>query len=104
MARYEQGIVVQHAPLGHESLAVGTSAVGPALLPPLDHVRRVVVRTVDQPVNYTDDGVDPTSTTGMYLAAGDTLIYDATRADQLKFIRASSATGNADVRIAYYGL
>ncbi len=104
MAKYEQGMVVLHAPLGHAVLSVTTSAVALPSIPTLDRIRRVVIRAVDQPINWQDDGVDPSSTTGMYLAAGDTLIYDGTRSDLIRLIRAASATTNADVRIAYYGI
>lgn len=104
MAKYEQGMVVQHSPLGHESLTVGVSAIGFADLPEVDRVRRVVIRTLNQPVCWRDDGTDPTSSTGMYLGSGDTLVYDATEPNELKFIRASDATGDADVRVAYYGI
>ncbi len=104
MAKYEQGMLVLHAPLGHTNLTVSTAAVSLPTLPALDRIRRVVIRTVDQPVNWQDDGLDPSTTSGMYLATGDTLVYDGTRSDLLRLIRAASATSNADVRIAYYGI
>jgi hypothetical protein len=104
MAKFEQGIVVLHAPLGHVNQTVNVTAAPLNALPALDRIRRVVIRTVDQPICWRDDGTAPTNTTGMYLAAGDTLVYDGTRADQLQLIRAITATTDADVRLAYFGV
>lgn len=98
-------------PLGHAKLTVSTSAVGldqavdvggnPVTVPA--GTRRVVLRTVGQPVNYTDtDGESPTAIFGFPLLADETLVYDGDP-DLLQLIRSSSASGDADVRIAYYG-
>lgn len=86
--------------LGHEQLTVGTSV---ATLPNIpDRVRRTVIRVVGQPVNWTDaPGEEPTGTFGMPLLENETLVFDGNPYD-LKLIRASNATGDADVRIAYY--
>jgi len=86
--------------LGHASATVGTSAVG--LTAPPAETRRTVIRTVGQPINWRDDGTDPTSTTGMALLSDETLVYDGDPA-LFKMIRSSTATADADVRIAYYG-
>ena len=103
MARFEQGVLVLTNALGHEKLTVSSTAVGLQDLPSLDRIRRIVIRTVDQPVNLRDDGTDPTNNTGLYLAAGDTIVHDGSRPDQIKLIRAIDATADADVRVAYYG-
>lgn len=86
--------------LGHEQLTVSTTAVG---LPNIsERARRTVIRVVGQPVNWTDHPDDtPTGTFGMPLLADETLVFDGNPYD-LKLIRASTATGDADVRIAYY--
>jgi hypothetical protein len=57
---------------------------------------------MNQPVNWRDDGTDPTSTTGMPLLKDESLVFDGTMGN-FKLIRAASATGDADVRVAYYG-
>lgn len=104
MARFEQGVLVLTNALGHGKVAVGGSAAGlPNLPSDLSRVRRIVIRTVDQPVCLRDDGTDPTSTTGLYLAPGDTIVHDGSRPDQIKLIRAADASADADVRVAYYG-
>lgn len=104
MAKFEQGVLVLTNALGHGKVTVSSSAVGLPDLPSNPAaIRRVVIRTVDQPVCLRDDGVDPSSTTGLYLAAGDTIVHDGSRPDLIKLIRASDATADADVRVAYYG-
>ena len=104
MAKYEQGLVVLHAPLGHFGLTVTSTPQVLPSLPALDRIRRVLIRTVDQPICWTDDGTAPGPTSGMYLAAGDSLVYDGTRADQIQLVKAATATANADLRVAYYGI
>lgn len=103
MAKFEQGILVLYGPLGHASETVSTSAVPLPDLPDVHRVRRVVIRTVDQPVNYRDDGTPPTDSTGMYLASGEVLVYDGDDPAAVELILAADATGDADVRVAYYG-
>lgn len=51
-----------------------------------------------QGVRWRDDGVDPTSTVGMPLAAGVTLQYDG----DLNKIRFIEQTGSAKLNISYY--
>lgn len=104
MSVREQGMLVLHTPLGHTSLVVGVTPVELPDLPPLDRIRRVVIRTIDQPICWRDDDTDPTGSTGMFLDAAETLVYDSTRADLLRFVKADSADGDADVRVAYYGV
>lgn len=98
-------------PLGHAKLTVSTSAVGlasavdssgnPLTVPA--GTRRVVLRILGQPVNYTDaSGETPTGTFGFPLLSDETLVYDGDPS-LLKLIRSASASADADVRIAYYG-
>lgn len=101
-ARFEQGSVITYSALGHEQLTVGSTAVGLPNLPNLDRLRRVVIRNLNQPINWQDDGNDPTSSTGFHALADEIVVYDG-EFDLIKFIRASTATADADVRIAYYG-
>lgn len=93
-----QYTLAAHAVL-HAQVTVGTIAVGLPDVP--DRVRRILIRVVGQPVNWRDDGVPPTGTTGMPLLADESLVFDADP-DTFRLIRAASATANADVRVAYY--
>lgn len=86
--------------LGHEKVDVGTSAVGFANVP--TRVKRTMIRTLGQPINWRDDGQDPDGSTGMTLLKDEVLIFDADP-NRFKMIRTSAATGNADVRVSYYG-
>lgn len=97
-------IQVLFEPLGFEKVTVSTAAVALPSLPDLARLKRVVIRALDQPISFRDDGTDPTATTGMEILADEILVYDGSRADQFKMIRTNDATGDADVRIAYYGL
>lgn len=86
-------------PLGHSTVSLGGLAQGlgaPSL------TRRTVLRTLGQPINYRDDGVSPTGGTGFPLLADEVLIYDGDPA-LFQMILSSTATGNADVRLAFYG-
>lgn len=100
---HEGGIQVMYAPLGHAQASVGASAVGLPSIPQLFRVRRATIRVVGQPINWRDDGVDPTGSVGMLLAAGDTLVYDGD-VTLFKMITDASAVGNADIRVAYHGV
>lgn len=85
--------------LGHEQLTVGASAVALPNAP--DSTRRTVIRVLGQPINWRDDDVAPTGSTGMPLLPDETLVFDGDPS-RFKVIRAASATADADVRIAYY--
>lgn len=86
--------------LGHAQLTVGTSAV--SLADPPARAKRTVIRTLGQPINWRDDGDDPTGTTGMALLEDEIVILDADP-NKIRLIRAAAASGDADVRVAYYG-
>lgn len=100
---HENGQQIRQIPLGHAQVTVSTSVVGLPSIPDRKRVRKVVVRPVDQPINYRDDGQDPTTTTGMHLFAGDAFVYDGDP-DLWRMCTDAAATGSADVRVAYYGL
>lgn len=53
-----------------------------------------------QAVRWRDDGTNPTSSVGMPLAVGATLIYDAAALAALKFIE---QTASAKLNVSYYG-
>jgi hypothetical protein len=87
-------------PLGHEQVTVSTSAVSLPSVPA--EARRAIIRTLGQPINYRDDAVDPTDTTGFPLLEDEVYVYNGTMS-AFKMIRSSDATDDADVRVAYYG-
>jgi hypothetical protein len=99
----ENGVLVVPNGLECVTLTVGTSPVplpARALAPHM--YRRAVVQT-DQPIRWTAAPDPPTSTFGLVLEDGQTLVYDG-NLDTLKFIRAASATGDATLMIHYFGL
>jgi hypothetical protein len=59
-----------------------------------------VIQALEYPLRWSDDGVNPTVTFGMQLAAGDQFWYTGDLAD---FKMISQATGElAEVNVAYY--
>lgn len=101
-ATHEGGQQIRFVPLGHTKLTVSSSAVGLPNLPDTKRVRRATIRVIGQPINW-DDVNAPTSTSGMPLMAGDTLVYDGDFTT-FKMILDSTATGDAEVRVAYHGV
>lgn len=57
-----------------------------------------VITPVTQGVRWRDDGVDPTATVGMPVAAGAYFNYDG----DLNRIRFIQATASAELNISYY--
>lgn len=86
--------------LGHQKITVGTTAVG--FNDPPARTKRTMIRTLGQPINFRDDGVDPDANTGMTLLKDEILIFDADP-NQFKMIRTAAASGDADVRVSFYG-
>lgn len=103
MQTHENGVQIGFVALDFRQITVSTAAAGLPSLPTASRIRRVIIQPLDQPVNYRDDGTDPTSTTGLQVPAGTFFVYDG---DPTKFrmILANTATGDADVRLGYYGL
>jgi hypothetical protein len=102
-ATHEGGNQIRYVPLGHAPITVSTVAVGLPSLPNRKRVRRATITTKNQPICWRDDGVDPTASSGGYLSAGSTLVYDGDM-ELFKMILDSGATGDADVRVAYHGV
>ena len=102
-AIHEQGLQIKFVPLGHITQVVSTVAVSLPSLPDLARLRRVVIRNLDQPICWRDDGIDPTASTGMKALKDEVLVYDGSRPDLFKMIRATDAIADSSVRIAYYG-
>lgn len=97
------GAQVRFAPIGHEQVTVGAAAVSlPGLANyDLNRITRVVLRNIAYPVNWRDDGVDPTAGTGFPLMADEVFVYDG--ADLTKFRLIRAASNDVDVRVIYYG-
>lgn len=87
-------------PLGHFELTVSTTALGLPSIPA--DARRVVIYS-DQKLSWVDDGSTPTSAHGMILPAGTVFVYDTDPDANFKMVLGPGATGDADVRVAYYG-
>lgn len=100
---FEQGLQILYNPLGVYAVTVGSSAEALPSLPDLGKLRRVVVRGLGQPWEWRDDGVDPDGSNGFHQLADEIVVFD-NDFSQLKLVRASTATADVDMRIAYYGL
>jgi hypothetical protein len=104
MTLFEQGVVILYDGHGHQNVTVGTS---PASLPTPSvgwgRVRRVVVRNLGQPIDWTNDGTTPDGETSMKSLSDDVVVLDT---DFLNFrmVRSPDATADADVRVAYFGV
>lgn len=85
-------------PLGHAQYTVGitvTTITAPA------GTKRMHFRSLGAPVNFRDDGVDPSGSSGFPILADEWLLYDSEVID-FRVTRASDATTDADVRVAFY--
>lgn len=100
---HSQGIQVLFRPLGIAKTTVSTTPVGLPSVPTSGRIRRVVIRALNQPIEYRDDGTTPDGSNGFRLLADEVLVYDGEDPSAVQLIRASSASGDADVRVAYYG-
>ncbi len=88
-------------PLGSVQQMVSTTAVALSSIPA--GATRAIIRPRNE-VNWTDkSGEAPTASTGMYLQAHEVLVYDGGPLADVRLIRSSLATGDADVRVLYYG-
>jgi hypothetical protein len=91
-----------YLPAGFEKLTVGTSATGYTLTIP-SGARHAVAKVRTQPIRWRDDGVAPTSTTGMYAAADEDITL--TSRESLAGFRAIAATATTGyIELSYYKL
>lgn len=88
-------------PLGHFQVTVGAVATGLPSIPA--EARRVYITSVGQPINFRDDGVDPSASSGYPIPADTHFTYDTVPTTDFRMCTAAAATGSADVRVAYYG-
>lgn len=104
MAKFEQGYLIVENGLGYEELIVSGTSIGLAEVPENQRTRRIVIQTGDQPVRWLAfPGCDPTAFYGLKLLAEDILVYDG-EPDDIRFIADSTATGDAPLRVHYFGL
>jgi hypothetical protein len=85
-------------PLGHAQYTVGT---GVTTISAPAGTKRMHFRSLGSPVNFRDDGVDPSGSTGFPILADEWLLYDSEVID-FRVTRSNSATVDADVRVAFY--
>ena len=92
--------------VGRAALTVSTSSV-PLVLPADTRPRHALIYVGGQPVRWRADGTDPTSTTGMYVAAGAYIDWTDPLWDyyaflsRVEFIRDSTAGADATLEIAF---
>lgn len=86
--------------LGYQQLTSIASSTG--LTDPSDALRGIptmaVIQAEAQAVRWRDDGVDPTASVGMVLAAGASMNYDG----NLNAIRFIQVTAGAILNVSYY--
>jgi hypothetical protein len=99
---HENGVQIAFVALGFEQLTVGSTVVGPPNLPNVDRTRRIVIQPLGNPLNYRDDGVDPTGSVGLQIPADSFFVFDGDPS-KLRLRTDNSAIGTADVRFGYYG-
>ncbi len=93
--------------VGSENLTVGAAAVALTDVA-MYNPRHALIYVGVSPVRWRGDGTDPTSTTGMYVAAGSYI--DWTEADtdfrsiisKVKFIRDTTAGADATLAVLYF--
>jgi hypothetical protein len=81
--------------LGYQQITSLSSATG--LTVPVG-ATRALIAPLTQTIRWRDDGVNPTSSVGMPVAAGTYLSYDG----DLKNIKFIEATASAELNITYY--
>lgn len=83
-------------PLGYQQIGTVSSAIG--LTVPMGALV-ALIQAESQDVRWRDDGTNPTSTSGMTIAAGTILPYTG-NLSAIKFIEAAAS---AKVSVSYYG-
>lgn len=83
-------------PVGPGQMDLDCSSVTPLAVPGNANVAEI--QTLLQPIRYRDDGTDPSTTSGMQLAAGNSKFYTAT----LSKIRLREEAAGAQVNVLYY--
>lgn len=86
---------------GYEKLTISNTAIGFQALPNAFAPGQALIRIEGARVMYRDDGTNPTTTDGVPLNDGDTILYDGPLAN-IKFIRRDGT--DATAHISYYGV
>jgi hypothetical protein len=88
-------------PLGYEQITSLSTAVGLGAITvniPNDTIM-ALIQAESQGVRWRDDGIAPTATVGMMLAAGQTFSYTTPDFTQIQFIQ---ITPSAILNVSYY--
>lgn len=83
-------------PAGYTQITSLSSAVSIGTIP--DGTRLTLVQAETQNVRWRDDGTNPTSSVGMLLSAGQTLVYNG----DPRSLRVIETTSSAVVNVAFY--
>lgn len=86
-------------PLGYLQFSLSTTTVTELPDPPTG-TTLALVKIEGAAARYRDDGTDPTASSGMPLAVGETLVYDALMTD----MRLIGQADNSKANVAYYGV
>lgn len=85
-----------YAPKGYEQIT-GLSTVKQLTVP--TGAGAALIQATTQAVRYRDDGVNPSGTVGMSLAAGDSMWYTGS----LSALRFIESAASAVINVLYYG-
>lgn len=83
--------------VGHETIAVSTTAVG--LTVPAALVTHAIIRVNDNNVRWRADGTDPTSADGKTQLAGDE--FELTGENEITRFKAIRETSDAEIDVIY---
>ena len=84
-----------HKIVGHDTVTVSTSAVGPTI--PSVNTTACQIRVNDQSIRWRADGTDPTAAEGFTSTSGDIFILTKeSEIDQFKAIRKGGSDGEID--------
>lgn len=85
-------------PLSYSQFSLSTTTVTELPDPP-DGTIIALIKIEGAAARYRDDGVDPTTSLGMPIAVGESLVYDALMID----MRMIGQADGSKVNVAYYG-
>lgn len=83
-------------PAGYTQITSVSSAVSLGTIP--DGTKLTLIQAESQNVRWRDDGTNPTTTVGMLLQAGQTLVYNGNPAR----VRVIETTASASVNVSFY--
>jgi hypothetical protein len=83
-------------PAGYTQLTSLAAAAGLGTIP--SQARIVLIQAETQPIRWRDDGTNPTTTVGMLLAVGETLVYNG----RLSSIKLIETAASAKANISFY--